>query len=319
MAHLMAQDSAAIFSPSVARIAASTARDWSYIDSWLASKFQGRTIPPFERNPDTLKALLTLAGVNEAADEERQLVAKAEAAALKELTDSAAASRPEPGQDHNGSEERPQTAFQMKNNLLDIVEQDLSKEGHTALDSMANMSLQLGIAYPEPEELGQRMVSLQTSIFEAEQMKDRVDILQRHIEDETFRIQEYLLRLQKDDYKPSPDLAKNNLEMQRKVKALTSKLPELQDRVAALSASINSSHPTVDSIAKEEQEYLAILTQKKELDHQMAAFHGLPSNTDMARSELEALRGQLRTITSRRDAVFEGLVERESPVKRRGK
>jgi HAUS augmin-like complex subunit 1 len=37
----------------------------------------------------------------------------------------------------------------------------------------------------------------------------------------------------------------------------------------------------------------------------------------MARAELEELRDQLRSIESQRDAVFEGLVERESPVKRR--
>ena len=79
-------ESGAIFSPTIARIAASTARDWSYVDSWLSSKLPpGRPLPSFERNPDTLKALLALAAANEAADEQRSLLARAEAEALKEV------------------------------------------------------------------------------------------------------------------------------------------------------------------------------------------------------------------------------------------
>jgi len=62
---------------------------------------------------------------------------------------------------------------------------------------------------------------------------------------------------------------------------------------------------------------LSVLSRKKELDLQLATFQGLPSNPDMARAELEELRDQLRSVESQRDAVFEGLVERESPVKRR--
>jgi HAUS augmin-like complex subunit 1 len=105
--------------------------------------------------------------------------------------------------------------------------------------------------------------------------------------------------------------------MQRKIKVLSTKLPELQDKVALLAASSNSSHPTVADLARDEQEYLSVVARKKELDIQLVSFQGLPSNPDMARAELEELRQELRSIESQRDAVFEGLVERESPVKRR--
>jgi HAUS augmin-like complex subunit 1 len=161
------------------------------------------------------------------------------------------------------------------------------------------------------------MCELQSTIYDTEQMKARVEILHQHIDAEAARINDLLRELQNDDYQPPIQLAKQNLEIQRKVKALSAKLPELQDRVAALAANTDSSHPTIADIARDEQEYLAVLARKKELDLQLASFQGLPSNPDMARSELEDLRGQLRSITSQRDAVFEGLVERESPVKRR--
>lgn len=79
-------ESAAIFSPSVARIAASTARDWSHVESWLASKFPtGRSLPPFERSQDTLKTLLALAAANEAADDRRRLLVRADVSALQAL------------------------------------------------------------------------------------------------------------------------------------------------------------------------------------------------------------------------------------------
>ena len=297
----LAQDSAAIFSPSVARIAASNARDWSYVDSWLASKFPGRSVPPLERNPDTLKALLALASFNEAADEERQLIARAESEALVQI-----------GRSREGQENED-----LKDSLLSAIEEELPREGQIALDSMAGMAVRAGIAFPENDALGSRIADSQRNTCEAEQMKSRVEILQAHIANEAAIMGLFLRTLDSDQYKPPPNLAKRNLEMQRKIKSMSSQLLELQDRASALVSSAGSSRLTIDDVAREEHDYLALLARKKHLDLQIAAFEGLPSEPDLARSELEALRGRLRGATSRRDAVFEGLVERESPVKRR--
>ncbi|KAH7325128.1 hypothetical protein B0I35DRAFT_406854 [Stachybotrys elegans] len=301
MAHLL-RDQVAIFSPSVARIAASTAREWSYIDSWLASKFPGQPVPSFERNPETLKALLALSNFNEAADEERQLLTRADAAALEELNESTTQEASTPS---------------MRDELLDAVERDLPKEGQSSLDALALMSVRAGMAFPQPQSLGSHLVALQADLYETEQMKARVEILQRHVQHETSELDALLRHLQSDSYKPHPDMAKQNLDMQRKLKTMASQLPELQDRVATLATTVDSSHPTLDDIVLQERDYEALLAQKKELDMQLAAFQGLPSDPDMARSELDDLRRHLRGISGRRDALFEDLVERESPVKRR--
>ena len=303
MAHRqhLAHDSAAIFSPSVARIAASNARDWSYVDSWLASKFLGRSVPPLERNPDTLKALLALASFNEAADEERQLVSRAESEALLQIDQS------------RGSGENEL----LKDSLLGAIEDELPREGQVALDSMADIAVRVGVAFPEHDTLGSRIAGSQRSTCEAEQLNRRVEILHGHIENKAASIEAFLHTLSSDQYKPPPDLAKRNLEMQRKVKSMSAQLLDLQDRASALVSSAGYPRLTIDDVAREEQEYLAVLARKKQLDLQIAAFEGLPSDPDLARSELEALRGQLRGATCRRDAVFEGLVERESPTKRR--
>lgn len=299
-------DTAAIFSPSVARIAASTARDWSYVESWLRAKLQlsaDRPLPAFERNPDTLKALLALASFSEAADEERELVARAEAEALRDATSSTA-------QGEGGGS--------VRGVLLETIEDELPKDGKVALEGMAAMAVQAGVLFPEPEDLGRRMLDHQKAIFEAEQMKCRAETLGRHITADAAATAKLAKTLQGDEYTPRPGLAKQNLDQQRKVKASAAQLPDLRDRAASLAVSHDaSSHPTIQDITAEEKEFLELLGKKRQLDLQLASFEGLPGDPDMARAELEALQEQLRGATSHRDAVFEGLVERESPVRRR--
>lgn len=74
-----------LFSPSKARQQRAQAQDWAQIDSWLAYKYSGRTVPTFERNEDTLKVLRELSMANERADEERAIQERLEREALKEL------------------------------------------------------------------------------------------------------------------------------------------------------------------------------------------------------------------------------------------
>ncbi|OLN87633.1 hypothetical protein CCHL11_05739 [Colletotrichum chlorophyti] len=307
MAHI--PPSTAIFSPSIARIAASTAKDWSYVDSWLASRYQGRVVPPFERSPETLKALLALVALNEAADEECDLVARAEAAAFRDL--GAARERSDVQQNHLP------TSSTVRDRMLGAVQDHLTREGRTALNSMATLSCQLSVAYPDAETLGRSMITLHTEVSEVEQMRVRVHILQKYIEHECTAADALLRTLRSDDYKPASDLARQNLEMQRRIKAMAARIPEIKDRMSSLSQSPVSSRITIDNIVQEEGDYLNLLVQKKGLDAEISQFSGLPDEVRTARAELEALRMELRTITQRRDAIFEGLVERESPRKAR--
>ncbi|KAM7194598.1 hypothetical protein V8F33_007150 [Rhypophila sp. PSN 637] len=302
MSHL--PPNAAIFSPSVARAAASAAKDWSFIETWLSKKFQGRTPPPFERNPDTLRALLALANANEAADEERTLLAKLESDTLREIQQQ---------QQYQQEVENPADAAPQA--ILASLEENLSREGRTALESMASVSVNLGMAFATPVDLGQRMVALAAQASELEQMQARVAVLSRYVENEARSVQELAKELKGGQYRPASHLAKQNLEMQRKIKSIAAKLPELRDKVTALASSVGMPNPTVEQVRQEEQAYLELLTQKKDLDAQVKAFQGLPPDTDQARQELEALRTELRRVTQRRDAVFEGLVERETPKK----
>ncbi|KAI5807788.1 hypothetical protein BZA77DRAFT_330651, partial [Pyronema omphalodes] len=76
---------AKVFSPTVARQQSQQLREWQYIDNFLASKFHPNPVPPFERNADTLKALMALSSTNESADESRSLEIRVKEKALDEL------------------------------------------------------------------------------------------------------------------------------------------------------------------------------------------------------------------------------------------
>ncbi|KKY32867.1 hypothetical protein UCDDA912_g07169 [Diaporthe ampelina] len=304
---------AAIFSPTVARLAASTAKDWNYVDGWLASKYNGRTPPQFERNPDTLKALLTLAALNETSDENRHQVSQADAIALQEINAARDASHGSAGED--GQVSANLTTF--KYEFYAAMEDNLTTEGKTALDAMASSAGHLGMAYPEPARLAHAMLDLQTRILDLEQAASRVGTLQRLAESESARLNELLDEVRGDEYRPTADLSRQNLDLQRKIKAMAKRLLEVQDKVASLARTVGVPDPTIQKVREEEEKYLESLELRRRLDQQVNEFEGLPADVNRARQQLDRLRDELRSITERRDAVFEGLVERETPRKAR--
>lgn len=307
----------AIFSPSVARLAASAAKDWDYVDSWLASRYNGRTPPQFERNPDTLKVLLALAALNETSDENRRLVGQVEATALKGIT----AARDANHANRRAGDEAEQgpttdlTSF--KDAIYAAIEDSLTREGKTALDAMASSAGHLGMAFPESARLARALLDLQTRVFDLEQAVARVGTLQRLAKSEAARLDELLTDVRGDEYRPPSDLARQNLDLQRKIKTIAKKLPEMQDKVASLARTVGVPDPTIQRVKQEEDKYLEILDLRRRLDQQVNEFEGLPADVDRARQQLDRLGEELRGITQRRDAVFEGLVERETPRKAR--
>ncbi|KAL6877222.1 hypothetical protein HDV57DRAFT_138609 [Trichoderma longibrachiatum] len=273
MAHRLADNSAAIFSPSVARIAASTARDWSYVDAWLASKSPAwkSSLPPFERNQDTLKALLALVTINEAADDQRRLLARVDATALQGLSahDRAEASSPSPSSSNNNSGSGI-TAL-TKGHLLDAVEHSLPKDGANALNALTAVAAEAATASPDPDHIGRLMLRLQGTAYGAEQTAARVDAFDRHLQRETEAAEELLHALQSDRYKPPSDLAKQNLDVQRKIKTVSAQLPDLHDRVTALGASVSMPHLAIGDVIELEQRYQALIFHVRELSEQVAA------------------------------------------------
>ncbi|KAI3319935.1 hypothetical protein HD806DRAFT_254093 [Xylariaceae sp. AK1471] len=336
MSHLAPQ--AAIFSPSVARAAASTAKDWAYVDAWLKRQYarlpnpnpnpnsthSHTTKPPsFERNTETLEALLALIAANEAADDERDRLASLEEAALDEVRaaeDEKNSRRQATSSKRDGGGGGDAAAIHgdlLAEDLLHAIDAGLSKEGLTALDAMADVAMALDMAAdPSPAMLGHRFVELQGRAHEAEQLLHRVGMLQSYLDDEAARLSLFLEELKLGrQYELPPDVEKENAELERGVRAMSANLPELKRQVESLEKKVGIPPLTVEEVKKDEEAYLDLLVTKKDLDAQVKAFAGLPPDIEAARTELEGLRTQLREATERRDANFEMLVERESPVK----
>lgn len=166
------------------------------------------------------------------------------------------------------------------------------------------------------ETLGRGIIDLQVTSNNLAQTSERISILEAHLADELEHIHSIIADLQSEAYQPHPDLAKQTIDYQRKAKALASKLPELKDRVAGLSASASGQRITIQDVKEEEEKYKEAMSVVKALEIQVKGYHGLPQDTDLARLELEGLRAELRELTRQRDNMFEGLVERESPKKR---
>ncbi|RCI11351.1 hypothetical protein L249_7469 [Ophiocordyceps polyrhachis-furcata BCC 54312] len=289
MAHLQDHhhQPAAIFSPSVARIAASTARDWSYVDSWLASKLPpDRPIPAFERNQDTLKALLALALANEAADDERNHRARASELALRTL--------------RRRQQQHKHDVPSLRGDLLASVQRELPQDGKDALDALANLAVHSGAPLAAPQDLAHGFVRLQAELSETELIMSRLDLLRRHVDREAGLAADALHAWQSDRFKPLPDAARQNLDLQRKTKAMHAQLVDLRDR-APVAAQI--SHLTAGDAAREEQDLLDLLACSEKLEERINAFGRLPCDAGEAKAEIDSLRSQLHHLSLQLDAI----------------
>ncbi|KAI1262052.1 hypothetical protein F5Y18DRAFT_186779 [Xylariaceae sp. FL1019] len=309
----------AIFSPSVARAAANTAKDWAYADTWLRTKYSHLPTkerpPSFERNADTLDALLALIAANEAADDDRHRLDRLQEIALAEIQ-AAEDDKPQRRARDAASEHTLQPDL-LAQDLLHAIDGGLVNDGRTALDAMADVAIALDTAAdPSPGTLAHRFVDLQGRAHQLDYTLQRVRLLQSYVDAESTRLAALLHHLHgAPQYHLDPAILEKNSHLAQSIAETRACLPELKRQVDTLSKLVGTPALTVDDARADEEAYLSLLAGKKDLDAQVKAFAGLPPDIDAARRELDALRCQLRDATHTRDANFEMLVERESPVK----
>lgn len=280
----------AIFSPSVAKQQLAAAKDWNYIDDWLSVKFQGKKPPSFERNNDTLKALLALATFNDSADEENGLLKRVETKTLEELE---AAETQEPHID-----------------LINMLEQSLSREGKLGLEALSNLSVVLNQPIPKIDRLGRSLIDLQVICNNLDHTNDRINSLETHLNYELENVDKLTQELQSQAYQPILDPAKQATHYQRKLKEMSNKIPELRERVTLLSTSVGQPTTTLHDIISEETKFKNLLTVVRELEEKVKGFHNLPHDKNLARLELEAVKVELHNLSRKRDDMFENLVQK---------
>ncbi|KAF2444065.1 hypothetical protein P171DRAFT_485530 [Karstenula rhodostoma CBS 690.94] len=299
MDNLTPQD---LFSPSKARQQRAQAADWAQIDSWLAYKYAGRTVPTFERNEETLKVLRELSLANERADEERIIMERMEREACKELEADEASRDPE------------------EVRILDAVEAHLTPEGSDALRALASTAVALDTTSANPEALAHALIAHTSMSQTLANNIEHVRTLQRYLDKQHTLLRSQLNELRSNSaFSAPPSLQRQTTEQTRQTKHLRTKIREYEDRLASLeyqqaktaatpaSKSVSSAEAIADML--EQQASLSALRQRVEsLEREVDEFAGLPADREAARKEVSKLEIELDNVRRRRDALFEALV-----------
>ncbi|KAJ5662418.1 uncharacterized protein N7477_010034 [Penicillium maclennaniae] len=283
-------------SPTKARQAAIQAKDWAYVNSWLSRQYAPKPVPPFERNEDTLKVLLTLAAANDAADEEALLqhCAREESIQLFKLQEEAA---------------RKDAHERQKNEILEEVELSMEHQGRHDLDDLAEAAVVLGNTLdPDPADLGQSIVELTMEDFDAQEQMAKVETLHRYLQKELSRLHAELEDLKSDKaYETPSDIQSLTSEWTRGTKTLAKKVGEYQDRIASLERN-QPKGPTIGELMAEEEKVIRLSETVKALEGRVKAFHDLPKDVPGARARYKELERDLSQLTRQRDTMFGSLV-----------
>ncbi|KAI6864380.1 hypothetical protein KC338_g5472 [Hortaea werneckii] len=272
----------ALFSPSKARAQQAQAKDWASVDAWLGKKY-GKRIPTFERNEETLQALLTLATANEGADEQRSLIDKVEKQAL-----------------HTSPKRTPEDE-----GLYQELLESLDAQAAEYLDSLSGSFAALGAS--NILEAASKVCSLQDDQFTASEQIKRAESQYNNLRQEHSRLRNILHTLQNKEFTVPTDLPQQTSEWARNAKHLRAKLAEYDERLSAIrnASGVSSLLESVSSKSRENQKQRM---EFREREVELSAFDSLPSDPRAARAELDEARANLRRLTARRDALFEDML-----------
>lgn len=274
----------ALFSPSKARAQQAQAKDWNAVEAWLSKKY-GSRIPTFERNEDTLQALLSLANLNENADEQRSQVEKIQKAALQTLT-----------------KKQDGIAGEILHSVL------VESANDADLDTLAELTIALDCPNADASAAGRELVDLSSMEFEMAQQVLRTETQLAALKTEQSRINHLLRQLKGDNFQAPADTVENTAEWSRMAKQLKAKIAEYEERLSASRpvSQTNGFH-IIHSRLKEVEQQRELLTA---LEAELKAFQDLPADARSAKATLEGARERLRKLTETRDRLFEGLVDR---------
>lgn len=277
----------ALFSPSKARIVQAQARDWGFVDTWLSKRYGGKRLPTFERNEETLEALLTLATLNGGADEQRSVVDRVENAAL------------------SGFEAQRSG---ISEDVYQAVVRNLDQKGNENLETLAKIVLILNApSRASITDLATSSIDLQNERFDLSQQQARLQDQKAALQREANRLKSLLREIKDDAFRPAPDLVEQTVEWTRGSKHLKAKVGEYDDRLNALRSTVPPP-VTIEQVAQQSAQFQAQRTQLLGLEAELKAYQSLPTNAREAKAILEQSRDELRRLSQRRDRLFEELV-----------
>ena len=275
----------ALFSPSKARVQQAQAKDWASVDAWLFKRYASKQLPNFERNEETLEALLTLATMNENADEQRSHVDRIEKAALQAYSI------------------RKSTIADDTHHLLLS-----SLEDREHLDALAEVAVSLNSKDASVSAMATALVDLTSQQFAVEQRVQRAEAQLQDIQSEQEKMKSLLEELNQDAYHPPTDLSEQTAGRIRDTKQLKAKVGEYDERLAGLRLA-QPRTARIEDITLQVEDLETHQSRLGELNAELKAYQSLPTDAEAAHAELEVAREELRRFTSERDGLFEGLVD----------
>lgn len=279
---------AGLFSPSKARQQQAFAKDWLFVDSWLSQRYAPERVPPFERNEETLQALLDLAAANERADEHQTLVHEVQQIVLNELTSATT-------EDENAT-------------VFDALEASLTDSGSLALDALVSTTILLNATTAQPETLAHLIIEATTTQSELAQQLRRTETLRQTLRAEHQRLEALMREVQGPAFATPLDLPQKTAEWNRGTKHLKAKLAEYNDRLDGSSV-LAVPKPSLEDVAIVRGEGQGLREQVADLERQLAVYGDLPADAGGARERLEMAKSELRALIQRRDRHFEALVD----------
>lgn len=273
-----------LFSPSKARAQQAQAKDWAFVDTWLSKRYASKRLLAFERNDETLQALLALASLNDSADEQRTCTERVEKAALQSLS---------------------KRVVQSNNELQQLLSDGLGSHG--GLDALSRTMVCLECSNADSAEAATAIINLTSSKFEIEQQVQRVEYQLSALKSEQRKATELLSMLEQDELQTPQDLPEHTTEWVRSAKLLKAKVAEYDERLSMLRPS-KPANSLLNEIEEQQAHQLRESQRMDELYVELRAFQSLPSDSKAARAKLEAAKEELYSAMHQRDGLFERLV-----------
>ncbi|KAF2399833.1 hypothetical protein EJ06DRAFT_36357 [Trichodelitschia bisporula] len=289
-------DATTIFSPSKAAAARAAAADWHHIDTWLSRIYRGRSVPVFERNPETLSALLALLAANERADEERDLLWQVEKEALPAL------------QDDDGLPPSSHTAPEA---LASLLADALPPAGRDALSALASTTAILNAPSASLPDLAAAVITQSSLSHSTSQHLTHLTTLQHQLERDLAALRQRLTDLRAPALQAPLALPRQTLEWGRNTKQLRTKLGEYAERLGRMEGGdLEGGVSEVVAVVKAEGRVGELLARVKGVEERVRCWEGLPSDREEARGEVRRVEREVDGLKRRRDELFEKLVEK---------
>ncbi|KAF1982065.1 hypothetical protein K402DRAFT_407971 [Aulographum hederae CBS 113979] len=301
----------ALFSPSKAAQQRAQAQDWHHVDTWLSSKYPGRSVPSFERNEDTLAALIALAGANERADEERELVWAIEKAALKDLTDEETA-------------KNAKNANSVHQPVLPAILSQLPGAGQEHLESLSALSVAANAPSSSANAIAHAVVAQTTTFHTLSQHLAHLTALHSYLQNHIQGLRLLLSDVKGEQFKPPRELPKQTADWTRNTKILKGKIREYEERLANLTSgpmpgpsprkggdvAFGGKDATLGKLAELEESILDLRNEVQLVEKDVRRYEDLPPSMSQARKKVELKELELNKLRDKRDRLFEALVER---------